>query len=243
MKELILPPSLMLVLLVIGFLWSRRHRDTGWWVGLSGVVMLYVFSTPVVSYGLISSRETYPLLKDEQLVPPQAQAIVILSAEGHLMPELGGWVPGPMTMTRLRYGVRLGRMTGLPILVSGGLGTDVIPPLAEQMHGSLVHEFGLTKVWTETQSKTTWENALYSAAILRAHGVTRIYLVTHAWHMPRAVRSFEALGITVIPAPTNKHQFTFKWDTFLPLLAALNDSYLALYESIGYGIYTLRHFP
>ena len=38
--------------------------------------------------------------------------------------------------------------------------------------------------------------------LLRQAGISKVLLVTHAWHMPRAQWSFEANGIDVVPAPT-----------------------------------------
>ena len=55
--------------------------------------------------------------------------------------------------------------------------------------------------WQESQSRDTRENALLTASMLKADGVTHIALVTHAWHMPRSVRQFEAAGLLVTPAP------------------------------------------
>ncbi len=53
----------------------------------------------------------------------------------------------------------------------------------------------------EEQSRTTWENATLSAELLQPQGVRRVVLVTQAWHMPRARRSFEQAGFEVITAP------------------------------------------
>ena len=39
-------------------------------------------------------------------------------------------------------------------------------------------------------------------ASISSAGISRIYLVTHAWHMPRAQAAFEYAGFAVIPAPT-----------------------------------------
>jgi uncharacterized SAM-binding protein YcdF (DUF218 family) len=55
--------------------------------------------------------------------------------------------------------------------------------------------------WQESQSRDTRENAWLTAAMLKNDGVSRIALVTHAWHMPRSVHKFEAAGLDVIPAP------------------------------------------
>lgn len=49
---------------------------------------------------------------------------------------------------------------------------------------------------------TAGENARFSAAILAPLGVTRILLVTDAFHMPRARRAFAIAGLDPIAAPT-----------------------------------------
>ena len=41
-----------------------------------------------------------------------------------------------------------------------------------------------------------------SAPLLKASGITRIALVTHASHMPRSTELFRREGIEVLPAPT-----------------------------------------
>ena len=48
----------------------------------------------------------------------------------------------------------------------------------------------------EEHSRTTYENALHTKAML---GSARILLVTAAYHMPRAVGLFEKQGFTVTP--------------------------------------------
>jgi uncharacterized SAM-binding protein YcdF (DUF218 family) len=52
----------------------------------------------------------------------------------------------------------------------------------------------------ERCSFTTRENARYTARILRRRGVARVFVVTCAWHLPRALphfrdEGFEATGI------------------------------------------------
>jgi len=58
-------------------------------------------------------------------------------------------------------------------------------------------------LWFEPNSRNTYENALYSARILREKGIQRILLVTSALHMPRSVKLFQAQGLEVIPLPTD----------------------------------------
>ena len=40
-----------------------------------------------------------------------------------------------------------------------------------------------------------------TASILQEAGIQRVYLVTHAWHMRRALLAFHRFGITATPAP------------------------------------------
>ena len=50
----------------------------------------------------------------------------------------------------------------------------------------------------------TRENAARTVPLLKQAGVTRILLVTHGWHMPRARRTFEQVAggtVKVQPAP------------------------------------------
>lgn len=53
----------------------------------------------------------------------------------------------------------------------------------------------------ESESGTTYENALYNRGLLEAHGLKRVLLVTSAWHMPRALATFRSAGIHALPSP------------------------------------------
>jgi uncharacterized SAM-binding protein YcdF (DUF218 family) len=53
----------------------------------------------------------------------------------------------------------------------------------------------------ELWSLSTYENALFSAAILRRLGARRAAIVTCTWHMPRALADFRAAGVDALPVP------------------------------------------
>jgi uncharacterized SAM-binding protein YcdF (DUF218 family) len=57
--------------------------------------------------------------------------------------------------------------------------------------------------WVDDQSKDTAGNAQAIAALLKKDGITRVALVTHAGHMPRAIKEFEATELKVLAAPTH----------------------------------------
>ncbi len=56
-------------------------------------------------------------------------------------------------------------------------------------------------IYPELMSLTTAENAVFSAELLGRIGARRALVVTCAWHMPRALASFRALGVDALPLP------------------------------------------
>ena len=74
--------------------------------------------------------------------------------------------------------------------------------------------------------------------------ITHIALVTHAWHMPRAIKEFERAGFKVIPASTaNVTQRNRNLFSFIPSAAAFLKSRLFIREVIGILWYRLTPVP
>jgi uncharacterized SAM-binding protein YcdF (DUF218 family) len=197
MRTAVADPVVLVLLLLLGGvgLGLFRRRLGGVLLG-AGIAALYLLATPLVSERLLRLAEA-PQMPPAFLVP---QAIVVLGAGGYEgAPEYRGDTVDATSLERIRYGARLRRQTGLPILVTGaGRAT----PVAESMRRALVEDFGVPVRWVETDARTTHENAEKSAAMLRAEGIDTIYLVTHAAHMRRARESFERAGLAVVPAAT-----------------------------------------
>jgi uncharacterized SAM-binding protein YcdF (DUF218 family) len=171
---------------------------------------------------------------------PDAQAIVILG--GGVRPhaaEYGGATVSGITLERLRYGARVARTTGLPILVSGGT-ADHVAMEALLMRQTLVTEYGVPVRWIESRSRNTHENAVYSAALLRSSGVRRAILVGHSFDFPRARNEFESAGIAIIPAPIDIPS-SITLDDFVPGIGGLRRSYFASYEIMANALYWATH--
>jgi transposase len=65
-------------------------------------------------------------------------------------------------------------------------------------------DFRLSARWREDRSTTTYQNALYSAEMLRRAGIPTALVVTNCWHMARALWSFRAVGYGLLPAQLYK---------------------------------------
>ena len=147
------------------------------------------------------------------------------------------------TWRRLAYAAHLHRLSGLPLMVSGGRMHGEKRAEATLMKLALRDSFGLEPTWVETQSRNTAENARFSAAMLQQAGIHRVALVSQAWHLPRAVREFEAAGISVLPAPTDfaspPPDSLWAW---LPRAYHLRQSSQALHEWLGRGVLEIREW-
>jgi uncharacterized SAM-binding protein YcdF (DUF218 family) len=243
-KALVLPPTGPLLLALAGLAIAGRYPRRGRWLAAIGVLALSLLSMPAVGDFLTRCLNRIPALDPGAAL--SAQAIVILGGGIHpYAAEYGGASVGTITLARVRYGARLARATGLPVLVSGGAirGT---PPEALLMRNVLVQEYGVPVRWVETRSRNTHENAVRSAAILEASGVARIILVGHSFDFPRSQREFEAAGMTVIAAPIAiPPEVPSRLADFHPSADGLRASYYALYEMLANVLlhFTTGHHP
>jgi uncharacterized SAM-binding protein YcdF (DUF218 family) len=236
----LLPPLNLLLLAAPGlWLWNKRPLIARLLLTTS-FVLLWLLSTPYFAGALLHGLEGEPYVTDTG--KPLADAIVVLGGGTYFSaPEYGGDTAGKETLERLRFAAKLQREIGKPILTTGGapLGNDTSE--AEQMKTVLEQDFNVPVRWTEGASDNTLENARLSRQMLKQAGIDRIYLVTHAWHMPRAVQAFQAAGFQIVPAPT---AYTTRYRTdllaFVPNAYALRDSRIFMHELIGMLWYQLK---
>lgn len=236
-KQLLLPPLSLPLLGLAGLFIQRIWPVLGRTLAIASFVSLYALSTPYVADLLISQVQE-PNSSDRT-----GQAIVVLSAgsQPHAI-EYEGTTADALTLERLRYGAKLQRLSKLPILVSGGTLSENQPPIADIMSKILIEEYAIAEPWTERTSYNTTTNASRSAVLLRQRGISKIYLVTHAWHMKRARLAFEDQGLTVLAAGTGHvlNQSKIALSDVLPSIRALSKSYYALHELVGLARYALK---
>lgn len=234
---LLVPPVNLLLLALAGFV-LRRYRAgrilCG--VGLAGLLLL---ALPLTSHVLMLGAEDFAA---PPAGAPAPSAIVILGGdESHIGDTLAAIDVGAQSLERLRTGAALQRATRLPVLVSGGVTGPDQPPLASVMARNLEADFAVPVRWQESASRDTWENARDSAAILHAAGIGSVFLVTHAWHMRRALIAFRRFGLEARPAPVPFSRLLhIDPGSFVPRASSWVDSYQALHEWVGCIWYALR---
>lgn len=251
LQSLFFPPGSLLLLLLLGLVLLRFRPRLARLLLWSTLLLGYLLSTPYISSALMQPLLHYPALAPENIKArvkeTHAAAIVVLSANRYRgAPEYGHDTVGDATLERTRYGAYLQRQTGLPLLVSGGHVLDTTgESLAAVMASTLKDDYGVKEVWLEERSRTTAENALYSQQLLQQKGIDTVLLVTHAYHMPRAVAIFEQSGLRVIPAPTllqvESENNVLAFMSWLPNVGSMYSSNLALHELVGRVWYWLRY--
>jgi uncharacterized SAM-binding protein YcdF (DUF218 family) len=174
---------------------------------------------------------------------PDTVIVVLGGGRKLVAPEYGGADLKPRTLERLRYGLHLARQTGLPLAFSGGVGHGAKDGVSEAEIAARIaeHEFATPLRWTEPRSRDTRENAVLTLRLLRPTGVAHVVLVTHGYHMRRALKNFRdaaqadhgpALRLT--PAPMGLSPGTPLIATdWLPSRDAYEDVGLALHEWLG----------
>ena len=235
-QTFLLPPGILLVMLALlsGQLFYKKQRNYAF-ILLGFTILLYGCVTPLCCNTLIHSLEN-------SYQPPKqihGDIIVILGGGATLdTPNLHG--KGHLSgsaANRLLTCIQLYHQLQVPIIFSGGQVYKTTGVEAE-IAKSILLDVGIPKdqIIIENKSLNTTENAIYTKIILDRLKYHQPILVTSAFHMPRAVKQFQKVGVTVTPYPTDyytnvREDFTFT--QLIPSAEALNELSIALKEYIG----------
>lgn len=228
LQQLLMPSSLVLFLILFGFIFflSIRKKKIGKILIILGILFYYLFSTAVLSNFLLLPLENkYSFLEVSDLV--KADKVVLL---------LGGKEADVLRGSEV---LRISHLKNheIKIIISG---TDPLLPTSEEALG--VKRFFVSRglpeenIIIEGQSRNTWENVRNVKEIVEEKP---FFLVTSAYHMERAKREFEKVGAKPIPAPTDFKATTEKYNifSFWPKAQNLKNSDSALHEYFGIVFY------
>lgn len=244
---LALPPAPFVLLVLLGAALLRRRPAMGWTGVAAGCLGLWLMGTGAVGGALTARLEAQHAglnpSQVEALRKSHATAIIVLgSGRVLLAPEYGDADLRPMTHERLRYGIWLSRRTGLPIGYSGGLayGSEPGPSEAEIAARVAKQVYQQSLRWTEDRSRDTNENAIRTLELLAPQGINRVVVVTHGYHMPRAIAAFERArlragsAMAIQAAPMGLHvQRELRPGDWLPSRGGYALTLLALHEMLG----------
>jgi uncharacterized SAM-binding protein YcdF (DUF218 family) len=209
---LLLPPSLFLLAMLLGWYLMLRYRSR-FGAGLLGLSLVALWLLSCNAVAILLDRNFLPqsIAMDQataaqSLRDQNVQAIVVLGGGvDSVSREYAAPQPAGNTVTRMHYGVVLAKASGLPLGFSGGKSWSAGAQSDNEAAAvqRWLNQLGLAPLrWSEGKSHDTRESAELMYPLLKKDGIARIALVTNAWHMARAKRAFEATGLVVIAAPT-----------------------------------------
>lgn len=247
LTALLLPPVPFIALVLLGAHLFSRYRARAWLVVLLGCLGLWAMCTAAagnaLTHWLLPPTRSLTAAEVADLKKAPRTAIVVLGGGyRELAPEFGVSDLNATSLDRLRYAVWLSRQTELPILFAGGRGHGRAPGPSEAEIAARTAErdFGRTLRWTETESRDTRENALRSVSFLHREGIERVVVVTHGFHMPRALDNFRkaaalsAPNLQVVAAPMGIDPwFRPRLLDFLPTRGGYRQVSFVLHEFFG----------
>ena len=246
LKSLFLPPAINIALALFAlwlYCWGRGRRVVRSFslsLLLLSLLSLWLLSTPWLANRLLLSLQPAAWLTPAEVTVSDSLAggaiVVLGSGVRQYAPEYGRTQPDVDAMVRLHYAAQLQRQTGLPLLLSGGVGSVGGLPQARVMADFSEQQLSVAARWLESRSRSTAENARYSAELLRQQGIEQVVLVTQAYHMRRAEKHFRAAGLQVLAAPTqlaDPHLPVAEWAQWLPKSSALGLSRAVIHEYLS----------
>lgn len=248
----IYPLGLAVILLVAALLLRRAHR-WGRICLLASLGILLIASNAWVPATLRRYLEWQYLPLESY---PQTEVIVVLGGSTASAQHPRQIVEISGAGNRLLYAAHLYHdEAASKLLLTGGYidwMNEREPPAKDMAEILGILGVPESALWYESESRNTYENALFTRRILTEKGIDRIILVTSAMHMPRAVALFEKQGFEVIPAPADYNITQADWNrlwqpslttqlfNLLPSVGNLNDTTSTLKEYLGILIYRLR---
>lgn len=238
------PGNLLLLLLLAGLMaqrGGRRRRGSRLALG-AALALLAVAVLPIGQWLVAPLEARFP----QPQLPAHIDGIIVLG--GAVQPDITrahGQVALDGAASRITETLALAlRHPEAKLLLSGGDADILTHPGEREADDTrrLLIELGVPpeRILVEDRSRNTFENALFSRRVAAPKPGETWVLVTSAWHMPRAVGCFRAVGWKVLPYPVDYHTETdlrpdFELGRHLALLAVASKEWVGLvaYRLVG----------
>lgn len=228
---LLLPPGILIaVFLLIAFLTRGKVRFVQV-LSLLSAFLLYAISIEPVKDYLIKPLES----SFKRSVNLKGDIIIVLGG--------GAYDAGELKESSFKRTVEayiLHKRTGAPLVLSGGSISGKVPESIIMKR--LLLELGVKEkaIHADIRSRNTMENAFFVQEICKKIGCSSVILVTSAFHMRRAVRTFSEFGFDVQPYPVDfRYDGDYTIYSYIPKYSVFKDSVVALREYMGILYYNI----
>ena len=247
MRDTLLSPLwgfgwIFLFLLLLSLLSQRR-----WWLRAGLVFALVLWwgvSAPVVADRVLGHLESMARREAKRCTPPPPGSLFIVLAGGIRETDASADPVISLSAASLRRTLAAETLArGVPdsrLLFSGGHGGAVTE--ADLMRAlALRLGFPAARIDVDDVSRTTYESARNLARRFGAIKHPPLYLVTSAYHMPRAYLAFRDSGLAVCALPVDfEASRSEDFDQWIPNDGAFAMVSRALHEYIGIVYYRLK---
>ena len=240
-KQLLHPVAIIWLILIAMCGWQiykRQHR----WAAINGgmVLFLFLFGSTTISSKLIGTLEK-PFIGGVNDNNATADAVVVLG--GYVSggdEELTG-IDASEAFDRILTGIELVRAGKADrLFVGGGLfKTDDGKKSEFSVIEPWIRRWDLTDVPIDTlgDSGNTYGESQAVRKLMDENGWSKIFLVTTAWHMPRARAVFESSGVEVIPVGCDFRSIPKGKLKVFPSSGRLESLQIFLQEKVGWMYY------
>ncbi len=245
---------LALLLLAILLFWKRPRVAKS--ILIAAIIILFLSGNRYVASAVTRSLER-KYLPEEITLP--IDSIVILGGGTEPAIDPRHSVEVNAAGDRVVYGAILSRQfPEATVIVSGGdidfLDLASSSPADDMV--SLLKLMGISgeNILVQGESQNTYEDALYTCAVLKENGLQKTLLVTSATHMPRSVAVFRKQGCDVIAAPTDFTVTEAAWQklwhpnveefliNLIPSHSNLSTLTKSIKEYIGISVYRIKGY-
>jgi uncharacterized SAM-binding protein YcdF (DUF218 family) len=243
LAALLIPPGLFVILLLIGAVFSRKRRaQMAFLLFLASGIYLASIA-PVANFLLSPLENQYTVPAMDDLRTSDAYVVLGGGVNRKSVDIFGKGTLSSASTARLVAAFRLYRMARRPIIISGGPAYPSEVPESEVGKRFLV-KLGVRNdhIMTETRSRDTQENAIFTKELCAGKGIRKIVLVTSAYHLERAILLFRPFFSDVIPCPSDLRTSMdeARVRDFFPETDSLYDTSIALRERLSILFYKIK---
>jgi uncharacterized SAM-binding protein YcdF (DUF218 family) len=201
-------PLPLLALLAIGVAWLWRRPASKWLRAYTAAVLVgYWLLTTSLGAWIVTAALTQRMPRVMTADDGRGAEAVVVLGGGAITARVGTITGGVLTSSSLLRALETARVReiiGAPLVIASG-GTprpdrDVRPESAIMRDWLVSAGIAPSAIVEESQSKTTREQALQVASLLRERHIGRFVLVTTPTHMRRSMAAFRALGLDPVPS-------------------------------------------